>query len=153
MLTPSFEFGASIKHIAEAAMQPAFAGRVIAPAVDVLVEYVRVVPIEPRDFLLETELCVLHERGVALMPQLAVPLDRPVYTVARSFDHMLVHDFAIKRRQFLMPVHDLQCKVSGGSHGRLCTGMSSPSAFFSRRSQLDQSLFAHCGLRQSNSQI
>ena len=59
---------APIKHIAEAAMEPAFAARVVALAVDVLAEHVHVVPAEPPDFLLETKPCVIHELGVASVP-------------------------------------------------------------------------------------
>jgi len=66
-----------IKHVAEASVEPAFTGRVVALAVDMLVQYVRVVPAESLDFLLETTTCVIHERIVATVPELTVPLDRP----------------------------------------------------------------------------
>jgi hypothetical protein len=49
-------------------MEPAFAGRVVAPAIDVLVKYVRVSPAEAPDFLLETKSCVLHELKIAAVP-------------------------------------------------------------------------------------
>src|SRR5438876_3526824 len=79
---------ASIKHIAEAAMEPAFAARVVALAVDVLVEHVRVVPAEPPDFLLKTKPRVIHELDVAPVPERAMTLNRPVDPVAGSFDHV-----------------------------------------------------------------
>jgi len=85
-----------IKHIAETPMEPALAARIVAFAVDVLVEYVHVVPAEPRDFLLEASACMFHERGVAALPQLAMPLDRPCYPIANGFDHVLVHHFTIE---------------------------------------------------------
>jgi len=43
-------------------MEPAFAFRVVLPNLDVLVCYVRVVPAEARDILLETQPSVFHER-------------------------------------------------------------------------------------------
>ena len=65
-----------IKHIIKAAMEPTFAGRVVAPAIDVLVKYVSVSPAETPDFLLETKPCVLHEPHIAVMPEFAMMLDR-----------------------------------------------------------------------------
>src|SRR6185295_4627793 len=64
-----------VEHITKATVKPAFASRIVAPAVDVFVNHVRVVAAEARDFLLQTMLCVLHERGVATMPELAMLLD------------------------------------------------------------------------------
>jgi hypothetical protein len=93
-------------------VKPAFATCVVAPAVDVFVQDMRVVPPETRNFLLQTMLCVLHERGVATMPALAVPLDRSVYAVAHGLDRILLYHFAVKWWEFLMPVHDLGPSVS-----------------------------------------
>ena len=97
-------------------MKPALAVCVVALAVDVLVDYVRVVSAEPRDFLFQTKSCVLHERAIAAVPQLAMPLNRPAYSVAHGFDHVLVNQFTIERREFLMPVDDLRWSVSGRTH-------------------------------------
>jgi len=52
-------------------------------------------------------LCVLHERRAAVMPELAVPLDRSVYAVAHGLDRVFPYQFAVKRWKFLMPAHNL----------------------------------------------
>jgi hypothetical protein len=102
----------SIEHIAEATVQPAFAGCVIAAAVDVLVECVRAVAAEPPACLFQTLACV-PSTFVAAVPEFAMPLNRARPPVARGFDHVLVHHFTIDRRVFLMPVHDLRRSISG----------------------------------------
>jgi len=101
-----------IKHITKATVKPAFATRVVAPAVDMFVQHVSVVPSETRNFLLQTMLCVLHERGVATMPELAVPLDRSVDSVAHSLDCVLLYHFAVEGWKLLMPVNDLGFSIS-----------------------------------------
>jgi hypothetical protein len=79
-------------------MKPAFACGVVATAIDVFVKDMRVVSAEARNFLLQTKLSVLQQRYIATMPQLTVPLDRPRYAVTNSLDHVLLYDFAVKRR-------------------------------------------------------
>jgi hypothetical protein len=100
--------GPPIEHIIKAAMQPAFAGCVVPPAVDVLVKHVGVSSTETPDFLLEAKPCVLHEPYIAAVPEFAMMLDRTRYSFARRFDHVLMHYFAIRRRQFPVPVNDLR---------------------------------------------
>jgi len=79
-------------------MEPAFALRIVATAVDMFVEHMCVVPVEPPDFLLEPKASVFHELGIAPVPEVTVPLDRTRYPVADRLDDMFVQDFAIKRR-------------------------------------------------------
>jgi len=76
-------------------MEPTFASCVVATAVDVLIQHVRVVPPESLDFLLETKSCVFHEHVVAAVPELSMPLDRPSYPIAYGLDHVLLYHFAI----------------------------------------------------------
>jgi hypothetical protein len=93
-------------------MQPALSGSIVAAAVNVFVGYVCVVSTEALDLLFETSPYVVHQRGIASVPELAMPFDGPLYPIAERFDDVLVQDFAIKRREFLMPVHDLGRNVS-----------------------------------------
>jgi hypothetical protein len=111
----------SIKHITKAAVKPAFTCCVVAPAVDVFVYHAREVPAKTRNFLLQTKLRVLHQSGIATVPEFAMPLDRPGYAVAYGFDHVFLYHFALQRRQFLVPVHDLGSSTSRRSHGRYST--------------------------------
>src|SRR6478672_1159327 len=96
-------------------MQPAFARRVVATAIDVLVEYVRVVAAEPLNFLLDTKAGVLHEFVVAALPEFSMPLNRPRYPVAHGFDHVFVQHLTMGRRPFPMPINDLAGSFSGRS--------------------------------------
>jgi hypothetical protein len=102
-----------VQNVVKPPMQPAFASGVISPAVDVLVQHVRIVPAEPGDFLLQAHPSMFHERCVTFVPELAMTLNDSRHPIADRFDHVLVHHFAIKRRQFPMPVHDLRRSISG----------------------------------------
>ena len=124
------ESGPPIEHITETAMEPAFAGSVIASTVDVLVEYMCVVSAESFNFLLETKPCVLHKLGVAAVPKLAVPLNGPSYRVADRFDHVFVQHFAVDRRKLLMPVHNLWSSPSGRAHDQYFIDLRDASGQF-----------------------
>src|SRR5437773_1015140 len=89
-------------------MEPTFSGRVIALAFDVLVSDVRVVPAETGDFLFKTKPRVFRKHCVATLPEFAMLLNDPWHPVTRGFDHMFMHHFRVKRRQFPVPVHDLR---------------------------------------------
>jgi hypothetical protein len=112
-LTALAFLGPPIEDIIKATMQPAFALRVVAPAIDVLVQYVSEVPAEPLDFLLDTKPGVLHEFVVAALPEFSMPLYRPGYPVAHGFNHVFVHHLTMGRRQFPMPINDLAGSFSG----------------------------------------
>ena len=71
-------------------MEPTFASRVVALALDVLVRYVRIVSTKPNDFLLETMPCLFHKDGIAAVPEFAASLNRSRYPIAVRFDHVLV---------------------------------------------------------------
>jgi hypothetical protein len=79
-------------------MEPALVTCFVAPAVDVFVQDVNVISAEPLDFLLEAKPRVFHERLVAPVPEVTVPLNGAGYAVAHGFDHMLLHHFALRGR-------------------------------------------------------
>jgi hypothetical protein len=76
-------------------MEPTLASCVVATAVDVLIQHVRVVPPESLDFLFEAKSCVFHKHVVAKVPELPMALDRPLYTIALGLDHVLLYHFAV----------------------------------------------------------
>jgi hypothetical protein len=96
-------------------MEPTLAAGIVTAAIDVLVYHVRILSTESLNFLLEPRPCVLHQCGVTLMPKLTMALDSALYAFADGFDDVLVHHLAVKWREFLMPVHDLQ-GISGRTH-------------------------------------
>ena len=89
-------------------MQPTFSHHVIALAFDVFVSDVRIVPAEPGDFLFETKPRVFRKHGVATLPEFAMLFNDSCNSVTRGFNHMFMHYFTVKRRQFSIPVHDLR---------------------------------------------
>jgi hypothetical protein len=97
-------------------MEPAFASCIVALAVDVLVYDMRVIPAETGDFLCEANPRAFHEKGMAAVPQLAIPFNRPGYSITDGFDYVFVQHFAIKRGQFTMPIHYFRISVFGRIH-------------------------------------
>jgi len=133
-------------------MEPAFALCVVAPAVNVFFYHVRIVPAEPCDFLLDTNSRVLHKSSVAALPELAMPLDRTRYAVAHGLDHILLYHLARKRREFLVPVHDLRRSISRPKrhgdilpvHERGWNGITSCPDRTSFRIQISRSIRSKC---------
>ena len=101
-----------MENVAESPVQPAFVRRVVAFAVDVLVEHVRIVPAQPRHFLRQTDGRMLYQTSVAAAPQLSVALDRAAHAVAGGFEHVLIEDLTDERRQVTVPINNRA--------GRLC---------------------------------
>jgi hypothetical protein len=101
-----------IQHINKASMEPALVVRVVAAAVYVLIQYVSIIAAQPRHFLLETNACTFHQHGRAALPEFAMPFNGAWYAVAVGLDLLLLYHFAIKRRQFFMPIDDFRSSIS-----------------------------------------
>jgi hypothetical protein len=74
------------------------------PNIDDLVEDVRVVAVQPRDFLFDSDTSLIHQVLVTAIPQLVAVSDRTLDTVTRRLDRVLTHYFPIDGRQIPVPV-------------------------------------------------
>jgi hypothetical protein len=111
----SFPSNPPVEHIPEAAMQPTLILGVVVMTLDVFIRYVRVVAAKPINFLFKSDPRAFHKQGRAAFPHLACPFNCSRYTIAVSFNDVLINSLTIQGRQFPVPIHDL-FDVSGCPH-------------------------------------
>ena len=108
---------APVQHVAETAVEPRLASRIVVLRIDRFVVDVHEVATQARDLLQQAALSLGHQLPVALIPQLVTLRDRPRDTAAVRLDGVLRNEFRLERRQLAMPIHDLWFTVfNRGGH-------------------------------------
>jgi hypothetical protein len=88
-------------------MQPGFSATIVAAAVDVFVEHMRVTTSESGHLLLESNTGFFHQRGVTVVPEGSITFNSSANAMACTLDDVLMQNFAGQGRQFSMPVNNL----------------------------------------------